>query len=201
MRKLFETTKGFSFINKACEGFSLIELLVVITVFAVLGLLSTQAILLTLRGANKSESSIKVRENLDYAVAVMERQLRNAESVTSCDDNEIDYKDINNNPATFSCVIGSGADSSETPADSDMPDTSDTPDTQSVEPNTGYIASSSARLTSSDIIVSQCSFSCTTAENGVPPSVTIDISAHEANKKGIESAGVTLTTEISLRTY
>jgi type II secretory pathway pseudopilin PulG len=47
------------------KGISLLEILVVITVFSILAILATMAILLTLRGARKSEALIRVRSNID----------------------------------------------------------------------------------------------------------------------------------------
>src|SRR3990170_3264778 len=67
------------------RGYSIVELLVVVTIFTFLAIIVTQAVVLTLRGSRKGESLISVRENLDYAFAVMERQLRSARSITSCD--------------------------------------------------------------------------------------------------------------------
>jgi prepilin-type N-terminal cleavage/methylation domain-containing protein len=159
------------------KGVSLIEMLVVVAIFAVLGILISRVILTTLRGSNKSNSLVKVRENLDYALAVMERQIRNADSVTTCpnpDHSRIDYRDGRGTATFFSCAnIG--------PA--------------------GYVASGSARLTSSEIGITSCSFSCTPAVGRVPPSVTINLIGEDPNSPGVEGAQVTVTTSIFLRTY
>lgn len=158
------------------RGVSLIEILIVIAIFAILGVLVTRAILLTLRGTRKSESVVKVRENLDYALAVIERQLRNAESVDCATSTALllNYRDRNGSASSFSCV---------TPGPS------------------GYIASGSARLTSTDIAVTSCSFSCTAASGDVLPSVTISAAGADARASGIESAQVSSSTKIFLRTY
>ena len=142
------------------KGISLIETLIVIGVFAVLGILSTSAVLLSLKGSNKGESQIKIRENLDYAVSVIERQLINASSVTSCTSTSVLYQDSLGAGGSFSC-------------------TGD------------YIASGSARLTSDEISVSACSFSCTAGTASNPPKVAIDVQA----------GNVSISTEINLRTY
>lgn len=142
------------------RGISLIETLIVISVFAVLGILSTSAVLLSLRGSSKGESQIKIRENLDYAVSVMERQLINASRVTSCTSASVVYQDSSGISGSFSCIGD-------------------------------YIASGSARLTSTEIAVSACSFSCTAGTQLVVPSVVINIQA----------GNVSISTEINLRTY
>ncbi len=164
--------------KKSKSGVSLIEILVVITVFAVLGILATRAILLSLVGSRKGDAQIKVRENVDYAVSVMERQLRNAESVSPCLEipepvSVINYNDSDNNPSSFTCNI--------------------------IE---GYIASGSARLTSDEIEITSCTFTCTEGTASTPPKVAIDIKAQDAGTQGSkEGSSVTVATEINLRTY
>ena len=88
-------------------GISLIEILIVIGIFAVLGIISTRAILLSLQGSKKGDAQVKVRENLDYAVSVIERQLRNAGSISPCpnvDPLVISYSDSNDVSSSFSCI-------------------------------------------------------------------------------------------------
>jgi hypothetical protein len=159
-------------------GVSFIEILVVVAIFAILGVLVGRITLITLRGSNRSDALVKVRENLDYSLAVMERQIRNAEAVSPCpnpDTTRIDFFDRDGLASSFSC--------------------------QSIGP-TGYVASGSARLTSNEIKITACSFTCTPAAGGnVQPSVMISLEGASANISGIEAANVTATTTIFLRTY
>lgn len=157
------------------KGFSLVEILIVITIFAVIGLLSTRSVFLTLRGAKKSDSLVRVRENVNYSLSIIERQLRNSESVTcpNPSTNILNYVSLEGTATTFSCVTA-GTDK--------------------------YIASGSARLTSSDIIVSSCAFTCTVGVN-TPPSVKITVEAVDANSTTVEKGTVTTQTEIVVRNY
>ena len=164
------------------DGYSIVELLVVVTIFSFLAIIATQAVVLTLRGSRKGESLISVRENLDYAFAIMERQLRSARSITSCcpsntpcTSDTLVYEDSERNITDFACVGGAS----------------------------GYIASESARLTTSDIIVdcTQTIFKCPVAVPGVAPTVLITVTAYDADSAGIEGASVTTSTRILLRTY
>lgn len=160
------------------SGMSLLEVLVVITIFAILGILVTQSIVLTLIGSQKSESMVKSRENLDYSLNVIERQIRNANSITVCpnpDPTIINYLDQNGKPSSFSCV-NTGNDES-------------------------YIASGSARLTNDAIKVMSCSLECTPGTETNPSYVSIDITVKEASAAGIKSANVSATTQIYLRNY
>lgn len=160
--------------KKRNSGLSLIEILVVITVFSILAILATRGVLLTLRGSRKSDALGSVRENVGYSFAVMERNLRNAQTLSCTSATRVDYTDQNDSAGYFSCEnVGSS----------------------------GYIASGSARLTSDQVNVTSCSFTCEAATTGVPPAVDIDVTAQDANTQGAEGGQVTVQTRINLRTY
>lgn len=158
------------------KGFSLVEMLVVISIFAVLGVLSTQAVTLTLKSSKKSDSLVRVRENVNYSLAVIERQIRNSETISSCSGatSIINYTSLEGIDSSFSCV---------------------TPGIN------GYIASGSARLTSSDISVTACSFTCTQLDVNNPPVINVSISAEDATSSSIEKGVVTTDMEIITRNY
>jgi prepilin-type N-terminal cleavage/methylation domain-containing protein len=164
--------------DKREKGVSFIEILIVVAIFSILGVLVGRIILTTLRGSNRSDSLVKVRENLDYSLAVMERQIRNSEGVSPCpnpDTSRVDFRNEEGLVTSFSCVgVGGGS---------------------------GYIASGSARLTSEEVDINACSFSCSPASGNVQPSVAISLEAQDANVTGIEAAKVTTATTIFLRTY
>ena len=160
------------------KGISLIEILIVVAIFAVLGVLISRVILTTLRGSSRSDNLVKVRDNLDYALSIMERQIRNAESVSPCPNSppytRIDFRDSNGIAAYFACTnVGAS----------------------------GYVASGSARLTSDQVAITACSLVCNAASGRVPPSVDISLEARGANQTGVERAMVTAVTKIFLRTY
>lgn len=159
------------------NGFSIIEMLVVISVFAVIGIFTTRAISLTLRSSKKSDSLVRVRENVNYSLSVLERQIRNSERISSCTGSptsSISYTSVEGILSTFSCV---------------------TPGTS------GYIASGSARLTSSDIAITSCSFTCTQVDANNPAVVKINVEAEDATSTSVEKGTVTAETEIIVRNY
>ncbi len=172
------TEKGLSLMNNNSEhserGLSLIEILVVITIFAMLGLLISGSLILSIRGAKKSESMIKVRENLNYAVAVVERNLRNASSITNCIDADttISYLDQYGKAGSFSCEFGQ---------------------------NGGYLASGSGkiRITAEDIDLGSCNFTCDGTNN--PPSVVVDLEGAYVNTNGAEGSVVSISSTVYLR--
>ncbi len=159
------------------KGFSLIEILVVISIFALIGILTTRSIFTTLRSARKSDSLVKVREDINYAVGVIERQIRSAESV-NCSlvtARSLPYIAEGGISSSFDCTIGAN----------------------------GAIASGSASpviITSSDVTVTGCVFTCTQSVNN-PPSINISITAEDKNSSGTEKGSVTSQTEILLRNY
>ena len=162
------------------KGYSLIELLVAISIFTVIILMTTQAIVLSLRSARKGESLITVRENIDYAFGIMERHIRSAESIESCSSVQINYTDRWGKPAIFSCMGGTS----------------------------GYIASGSAvllRITSDEVEINCNSvdpiFTCPLPSGDAPPSVEIKVTGSKAGETAVEGASVSTNTRIQLRTY
>lgn len=169
---------------KSEKGMSLLEILVVVAVFAVLGILVTRSVILTLQGVKKTESLVRARENLDYSLGIIERQLRNASSIPQCpnaDPHVINYLDQNGTPASFSCLNPGGNDS--------------------------YIASGSgtpvayANLTTNTVNIVSCTFTCTPSVNSTPPVVSISLGVQDALSSGIQGSVVTADTQISLRNY
>ncbi len=158
-------------------GISLIEILVVITIFAVLGVIVSSSLILTIQGTKKSEALIRVRENVNYSLGVIERNIRNASSIVDCtnaDTTKITYLNQNGVVSSFSCINAGGANS--------------------------YIASGSARLTSDAISIVNCSFTCSASVDlSNPPLVTIDILARDAVSSGVQSSSVSAQTKIYLR--
>lgn len=163
---------------KRQKGISLIEILVVITIFAVLGVITTRSVLLTLQGTKKTEAIVRVRENLNYAMGAMERQIRNAESVPSCpnsDKSVLNYLDNDGNSASYTCTnIGTGD---------------------------GYLASGSARLTNSAIDIITCQLNCIPSSANTPSAVQITLTGTDKNAAGIPGATVSVFNTIYLRNY
>ena len=159
------------------KGYTLIEMLIVIVVFATISIVSSETIILTLRGTYKANAISAVRQNVDYAMSAMEGQLRGAKRITSvCNStssSQISFVDQNNNPITFSCV---GINNNNLPAS---------------------IASSSGTLTANTITISACSFVCTPGINS-SPYVTINVTAKDLVG---QNAPVTATTQVTLRSY
>lgn len=131
---------------------------------------------MTLRSTNKSSSSIKIRDNVNYFLSIIQRQLRSAQSITNCpnaeDTSHIEYVDENGNLGSFSC---------ESSAD------------------LGYIASGSGRLNTEEIDITSCSFECIEGVSGNPPSIIVTVVAEDTNSSLVEKGRFSSTTKIYLR--
>ena len=166
--------------QKKFTGFSLIEMLVVITIFVVVSVLATQSLANSLRGAKKSSNIGRVKTNLEYTLSTMERLLRNAQEITCTSSIQLDYRDENGVAASFTCIPGAGA---------------------------GHIASGSANLglSAANIdINANCAtqvFTCNPGGPNTPPSVEVNLVGEDMTTAGAETAQATARTEILLRTY
>ncbi|QQG41392.1 MAG: type II secretion system protein [Candidatus Woesebacteria bacterium] len=164
---------------KNWEGMSLLEILIVVTLFAFLGLIVTGSIILSLQGSKKSEAQTKVSENLGYTMSIIERQIRNANSVPDCatntDNHILNYTDQNGDATSFSCINMSGADP--------------------------YVASGSGRLTPDDVLVTACNFTCAPGTAANPPTVSVFLEMQSAAGTGSQTTAISSSTQIQLRSY
>src|SRR3972149_4270944 len=62
---------------RVLRGVSLIEMLMVVFIFSILGVVVTRTLALSLRGTSKSENVTIVKQNVDFALGTIERHLRN----------------------------------------------------------------------------------------------------------------------------
>lgn len=170
------------------SGFSLIETLVVVGLFAVIGIVVAQSTAVSLQGSRKADASSKVRENLNQAINVMERQLRSAKAITSpvcstggTSSTSINYTDQRGNPGSFTCYP---------------------------EPNctsNSYVASPSAgtplNLTSVETLcITACQFTCTKPVSG-PPTIDILLEGKSKEATGVEDTTIIVKTSVNLRAY
>lgn len=156
------------------SGFTMVEMLVVVLIFSVVGILVTRSIAVSLKNSRKSESVGKVRENVENAINIMERNIRNARDLDcgSSSSTKISFVDEDGNDANFECL-------------------------------NGFIDFNTDHLTNPTITV-DCStsvFSCNIGGAGVPPFVDININAQSNDLTGAEGFTVSYSTKILLRTY
>ena len=161
-------------------GFSLIEIMVVTTIFALLGVLVSQSLALSIRGSKKSEASSKIRSSLSGATGIIERQLRNANSITECNTdenpNKVIYTDEVGEAASFACSGNTIASASASLAATNLIDTA-------------------------SVSVTTCTIACSLDTEGVTDSVVVSLTGKDPNITGAESAEVSIQSRILLRNY
>lgn len=168
MNKFFESKKGIS----------IIETLIVVTVFAMLATVASQSIALSLRGARKSDSLSNVREEVDYSISVLDRRVTNAKEVISTCDGS----------STKSITIRKSDDTLE--------------DLQCYFNNPGYkIRAGLDDITSPDVFISECDFICTQPNSSVPPSIHLSLTAENDNATTAEKSSISIESTMRLRVY
>jgi len=88
------------------QGFTLIEILVVVTIFGIIVVLGSGLFFFLLKGSTKSRVLEVVRQNGDYALSVMGIMVRNASSLVSYSGSEITIVNPDRGTTIFSCSGG-----------------------------------------------------------------------------------------------
>ncbi len=171
--------------NNQPNGFTLIEILVAVGLLAIIATIGSNMFFTTLRSSGKSKNLTVVKQNGDYALAAMERLIRDSEKVIVNSDgllcttgmNKIKTKRLDGSEVEFSCE-GEGT-------------------------VTGLIASNSARLTSSDVKLDSCSFDCSSQGDFYPQIVAIDFTLSQAavTTRLEEQASVSFRTTVNTRNF
>lgn len=163
--------------NTSSKGFTLVEMAVAV---GLLGMISVAAVALffsTIRGGGKVSVGTEVKQNGQFAVSTMEQLIRNSLALTSCTNSGVVLQARDGASLTFSCT--------------------------NIGP-TGYIASNSARLTSTSVAVTSCGFSCSIDTSGRrPPLISVNFTVRQANVDVEEegTAEADFSTSVSLRNY
>jgi len=173
--------------KKNIKGFSLIETLVVVIVFAVLAGATAQSVALSLRSAHKSDQVSEVRDNFDFAISIIERELRNSQTITSS---------CTGSPALIGPSNAPGVQYE------DEDGISHAIYCQNVGSN-GYIyADISGSLTNEDIAITACEFTCNKSGDGLPESIYISMSGElKDSPSAAQASPLTVDTIVRLRVY
>ncbi|KKS77645.1 MAG: hypothetical protein UV74_C0013G0166 [Candidatus Woesebacteria bacterium GW2011_GWB1_43_14] len=155
------------------HGYTLIEILVVVSIFAVVAALTTQSLMSSLRSTRKSEAIVDLRENLEFALSRAERSLRNAKSIDVCTANQIDFTNPDKSVSSVVCA----------PAAID-----------------GTIQFDGEVITSESVSVTNCNFACL-FPIGDPPSASLSVTGSYELTEGAEGSSATAETLVQLRTY
>lgn len=159
------------------NGFTLIEVLVVIGIFGILAVIGTGMFFSILKGSTKTRVLAEVKQNGNYAISVMGRMIRNAKEIESCPGSSIRIVNPDEETTQFDL---SG------------------PRIASISAlGTGYLTSDKVEIDTTETNQFDCILS-----SGSPPVVTIRFTLSQAvGTRAEETAEVDFKTTVSLRTY
>lgn len=158
------------------KGFTLLELMVVISL---IGLISVSAIGLffrSIRGTGKTQSIQIVDQNSQFALTTIERFIINARQVT-----DVSGAPCPNSGPSLTLLNADGFATTFSLSDD-------------------RIASNSDYISSDDVIISNLQFTCTTPA-GAPDRITVSFDASHADTAGDVATSQSFTTSANLRTY
>lgn len=90
LSRYYSITKRFTLgARRYSSGYSLIELLIVITLVGIIGAITFQVFIIGLRARWKSEVIKEVKQNGDYITTVVEAMVRNANDISQAQCNDI----------------------------------------------------------------------------------------------------------------
>lgn len=172
--------------NSNSKGFTLIEILVVISILGLIMVVGTNMFIQVLKNNVKTEAIKDVKQNGDYAIMVMERMIRNAQNIRGCSSSVITIDNPDGRQTTFECLDGAIASRSGALS--------------------GKLTSSKVTLSSALPPASVCNsstlaFTCDSTFQ--PPTVTVGFTLTKVgeNLRAEEQSSLIFNQSISLRTY
>lgn len=164
--------------KKNYQGFTLVEMLVVVGLMILVGGMAVGLFFQTLKGASKVEILKEVKQNGDYALGVMERMIRNAQSVLLNTDGQ-------------TCTSNMSKLKIENPDGN----------TTEFSLSGSQIALNSGKLTGSNVAAFGLTFNCNSAVTPPVVEISFTISQTGSPTRPEEKAQVSFKTTVSLRTY
>ncbi|OIO14760.1 hypothetical protein COY59_05590 [Candidatus Gottesmanbacteria bacterium CG_4_10_14_0_8_um_filter_37_24] len=180
---------GTTYNLKQIFGFTLVEILVVVTLMGVIGVITTQIFILGFRSQAKNEILKEVKQNGDYALSIIENMVRNATDIeTSCNLGNVQQVTIRNPDGYSTQFDCSGAQIAS--YSSGFPDPT---------PTVAYI------LTSDKVVVASCNLRVVCPTPPIEPKyLFVDYTLTQAGGSDVpieNKATLIYESTISLRTY
>ncbi|MEK7571380.1 MAG: prepilin-type N-terminal cleavage/methylation domain-containing protein [Patescibacteria group bacterium] len=169
--------------NKISSGFTLVEVLVAISIIAIIGVLIISVLTLSLRGSNKAEVSSVVKQQGNTVLTQIARKLRYAKTLdnpASCVPSttvaSLTITDVSNTQTTYACTSGS---------------------------ITVLSANGVPLIDTNAVAMSNCSFVCSQQTLLDPPTVRIQflLTAKSTSQLAETQSSLPFQTSITLRNY
>lgn len=196
MKKKIKTKtilRNSCFMIRKSEGFTLVELLIVVILLGIIGSMIGSILFASLRGSSKTAVLQLVRQNGNYAISQMAKTMRNAKNFNGVKVNIVDdyitdctqsgttqYKyvkvtDFTNSPVTFSCM-------SPSPSINGLP-----------------------LINTASVTMDSCSFTCSQNSIVEPPNITFNLTLYQLGG-GVtafaeKNASLSFQTSISIRNF
>jgi len=191
MKKKFTVHSSQIIVNQ--KGFTLVEIMVVVVIFGIMGIVASNSLFSLLRGASKTEILKEVKQNGDYTLSVMEFKIRNAKEVltttyacTGTQQTGIEILNPDDSKTVYSCAAFGF------PLVNRLQEVYTTP---------AGVVQTAKYLTTTKVTVANCNavFSCTSAVSGIE-SVNIRFTLNQVGGTSPEdSATETFATQVNLR--
>lgn len=85
------------------SGFTLIEMIVVVAILGMVAIFGSNMLFTILKGSLKTKVLSEVKQNGTFAISTMERMIRNAKELVSCDSGSVKIKNPDDFETTFVC--------------------------------------------------------------------------------------------------
>lgn len=166
-------------------GFTLFEVLMVIFLFTIIALVTTNLFFSILKSTSKAELEKEVKQNGDFAMNVMERMIRNSRQVTDCPNpsGSLQIQNPDGLLTTLQCFEDEGSAK-----------------IASVSGSTQQFLTGKNVILGSNCALSTLSFSC---RAGPPKRITISFTLTQkgTSSRPEEQARVSFQTTVNLRNY
>lgn len=171
-------------INTNPAGFTLIEILVSIVIFAVIGTVTLSILFVTLRTGKKSDLLVVLKQNGNAAITQITRNIRYAKSLdspTSCIPSAVTQSItvtslVDDAQTTYACVVG---------------------------PSATITSNGESLLDTNVATVTNCSFTCTQATAIDPPTIRLTFNLVSRNSNNlVETTGIVpFQASVTMRNY
>jgi len=165
-------------ISKKNLGFTLIEILIVVTALALLMVAGGNLLFGSLLGSSKSEILKEVKQNGEFALKIINDSIINASKLELCDSKTLTIKNQNNQTITFKVINDQN--------------------------NIPRLASNSSYLTSNKVKITNLSFICPSEEEiGSPPTIGINFTVSQAQEtdRPEKKASLSFSAVATMRNY
>jgi len=157
-------------------GFSLIEIMVVVSLLGLISAIASGFLFSSLSSSSKAEVAKEVKQNGNFALLLMERMITNAYSLQTCDTSSITIISSDGGSTTFKC------------------------EEDRIASESGSLGK--VYLTGTNVLVSECAFACQkTAGKGAVVTLKFKVSQALTSDRPTEKSSLDFETMVNVRNF